>query len=77
LGQLGLGEFVASDEADFITKGLDWAGRLHELAELRAHLRDRCRASPTSRPAIVADALERALRRMWERWCAGLPPESF
>jgi len=77
LGRLGLDEFVATDEADFVSKGLHWAGRLHELAELRASLRDRCQASPAGQPAIFADALERALRRMWTRWCAGLPPESF
>jgi protein O-GlcNAc transferase len=77
LGQLELGEFVATDAADFVTKGLAWAGRLHELAELRASLRNLCRASPAGRPAIMADALEQALRRMWARWCSGLPPESF
>jgi predicted O-linked N-acetylglucosamine transferase (SPINDLY family) len=77
LGQLGLGEFAAADAAEFVIKGVQWAGRLHELAELRASLRDRWQASPAGQPAIIADALEHALRRMWTRWCAGLPPESF
>jgi predicted O-linked N-acetylglucosamine transferase (SPINDLY family) len=77
LGRLGLDEFVATDAADFVSKGLDWAGRLHDLAELRTSLRDRCQASAAGQPAIFADALERALRRMWVRWCSGLPPESF
>jgi len=26
---------------------------------------------------LVAAGLERALRTMWQRWCAGLPPEHF
>jgi len=26
---------------------------------------------------IVVAGLEYALRHMWERWCAGLPAESF
>jgi predicted O-linked N-acetylglucosamine transferase (SPINDLY family) len=77
LGQLGLDEFVAADDAEFVAKGLSWAVRLPELAKLRASLRDRCRASPAGQSAILADALEQALRRMWVRWCRGLPPESF
>jgi predicted O-linked N-acetylglucosamine transferase (SPINDLY family) len=77
LGRLGMDEFVAVDAADFVAKGLDWAARLPELAQLRAGLRDRWQTSPVGRPVIIADALERALRRMWTRWCSGLPPQSF
>jgi hypothetical protein len=44
---------------------------------LRAGLRERCRQSPNQRPDILVAALERALRRMWTRWCANLPAESF
>lgn len=77
LGQLGLEQFIAADAADFVTKGLHWAAHIHELAELRASLRHRCQASAAGQPAILADALERALRRMWTRWCSGEPPESF
>jgi predicted O-linked N-acetylglucosamine transferase (SPINDLY family) len=76
-GQLGLDDFVAADAADFVTKGVSWAARLQELAGLRGHLRQRWQASPAGQPQILADALEQALRRMWTRWCSGLPPESF
>jgi len=75
--QLGLDEFVAADPAEFVEKGLYWAAHLHELAQLRASLRGRWEASPAGQPALIADALEHALRRMWTRWCSGLPPESF
>ena len=27
--------------------------------------------------ALIAAGVESALRTMWERWCAGLPAESF
>lgn len=77
LGLLGLNEFVAADVTDFVSKGLHWAGRIHELAELRAGMRYRWQTSPAGQPGLMADALEHALRRMWARWCAGLPPESF
>jgi predicted O-linked N-acetylglucosamine transferase (SPINDLY family) len=77
LAPLDLEDFVAADAADFVAKGLDWAGRLDELAALRTALRARLHASPTRKPALVADALERALRHMWHRWCRDLQAESF
>ncbi|HWG71471.1 MAG TPA: hypothetical protein VN692_18805, partial [Steroidobacteraceae bacterium] len=77
LGQLGLDEFVAATCADFVAKGSYWAAHAGELAEVRAGLRDRWRRSPARKPEVVADSLERAIRRMWTRWCAGLPAESF
>jgi protein O-GlcNAc transferase len=77
LAPLGLEDFIAADAADFVAKGVDWAGRLDELAALRAALRARLHASPTRKPALIADALERALRHMWHRWCIGLQAESF
>jgi len=40
-------------------------------------LRERFAQSPIGQPALVAAGLERALRTMWQRWCAGLPPEHF
>jgi predicted O-linked N-acetylglucosamine transferase (SPINDLY family) len=77
LGHLGLGEFIAASPTDFAAKGLYWAGHLGELAQLRAGLRVRWQAAPAREPKIVADGIERALRQMWRRWCAGLAPESF
>jgi len=77
LGQLGLEEFVAESAADFVAKGLYWSTHLDALAGLRAGLRARWRAAPARQSAFVADGIERALRHMWRRWCAGLPPESF
>jgi predicted O-linked N-acetylglucosamine transferase (SPINDLY family) len=77
LGLLDLDEFVAADAADFVAKGLHWAAHLEQLAALRASLRQRWEASPAGQPAIMADALEHAVRRMWTRWCSGLQPVSF
>ena len=37
----------------------------------------RCEASPSRSPDLIAAGMYRALRHMWQRWCAGLPPESF
>lgn len=77
LGHLGLTEFVADSAQEFVEKGLYWSTHLDALADLRAGLRARWLAAPARQTAFVADGIERALRHMWRRWCAGLPPESF
>jgi protein O-GlcNAc transferase len=77
LGLAGLDEFIAADAADFVAKGQHWAARLDTLAALRAGLRERCLQRPSQRPDILVAALAQALRRMWTRWCANLPAESF
>jgi predicted O-linked N-acetylglucosamine transferase (SPINDLY family) len=77
LGHVGLDDFVAKDAEDFQEKGLSWARDLARLAAVRAGLRARWKQSPARRPEVIATGLETALRTMWQRWCAGLPPESF
>jgi predicted O-linked N-acetylglucosamine transferase (SPINDLY family) len=77
LGQMGLPEFIATSADEFVDKGLYWSRHLPALAEVRAGLRDRWSGSTGRRADSVAVALEAALRRMWRRWCADLPTESF
>jgi len=77
MSQLGLEGFIASSAADFTDKGAYWAAHLEELAAIRAALRERWQRAPIRDPDAVSAALSAALRRMWTRWCAGLPPESF
>jgi protein O-GlcNAc transferase len=77
IGQVGLDEFIATSPADFVAKGIHWANNLAALAQVRANLRTTWQQSPTRAPHAIAAGLERALRHMWTRWCAGLPAESF
>lgn len=77
LGHVGLDEFAAQDAAAFVRNGLSWADRLSALASLRAGLRERFAQSAPSQPALIAAGLERSLRTMWQRWCAGFPAASF
>jgi tetratricopeptide (TPR) repeat protein len=77
LGQLDLNGFIATGVEDFVAKGLYWAKDLAALAKVRAELRSRWQQSPARQPDLIAASLEQALRHMWTRWCAGLPPESF
>ena len=76
-GHVGLEAWVAATPDDFVEKGLFWANHLAALAALRATLRDRFAQSALGQPTAVAAGLERALRHMWQRWCADLPAESF
>lgn len=74
---LGLTEFIAESEDEFVAKATLWSQQAPELAAIRAELRSRMQASPFRQPPLVTRWLESALRTMWYRWCDGLPPESF
>jgi protein O-GlcNAc transferase len=77
LCQAGLEAFIALDTADFVQKGLSWANNLATLSDIRTGLRDHIAMSAMGQPEVIAAGVERALRIMWQRWCAGLPAESF
>lgn len=78
LGHVGLdAAFAAHDAADFVQKGSSWADNLAALSDIRTELRERFAKSARGQPAVIAASVERALRIMWQRWCAGLPAESF
>lgn len=74
---VGLQAFVASDAADFVTKGVAWATNVSDLARIRAGLRNDFDRSAMGRPDVIAAGLEKALRIAWRRWCEGLPAESI
>ena len=77
MGQMGLAAFVAHDREDLVRKGVYWANHLAELADLRSGMRVRFGQSAVGQPGLIAAALANALRTMWQRWCDGLPAESF
>lgn len=77
LGHAGVEVFVAHLAAEFVAHGMRWANDLAALAALRGELRERLRSSAMGRPELVAAGMARALRRMWQRWCGGLPAEAF
>lgn len=77
LEQVSLAEFIASDDDDFLQKGIAIAGAPAHLAQLRTGMRARMSNAPSGQPALIAAGLDNALRGMWQRHCAGLPPASF
>ncbi|HZF77391.1 MAG TPA: tetratricopeptide repeat protein [Acetobacteraceae bacterium] len=74
--QVGLGEFVAGSEDEYVAKAVSWAHRVQELSTLRSQLRARVEERLVS-PERLLDGMDVALQTMWQRWCAGLPVESF
>ena len=75
MGSLGLEDWVARSEDEYVGKAIEFASNLEELAELRAELPSRSLLAADG--AREARCLEGAFREMWKRWCAGLPPCAF
>jgi protein O-GlcNAc transferase len=70
-------QFVADTPEKFIQLAVNWANDLQKLDELRATLRHRLQQSPLMNAKLFAQDLESAYRKMWQRYCQSLPPESF
>lgn len=73
----GLDEWAVDTPAAYVAQACRAAADLPALAALRAGMRARIEQGPLIDPSIISRGLESALRTMWIRWCAGLPPEPF
>lgn len=69
LRNVGLPEWIAADEDDYVAKAVHYAADLDGLAALRAQLRERLLASPLCDAPRFARHLEQAFRQMWRIWC--------
>jgi protein O-GlcNAc transferase len=66
---LGLTDFIVDTKEQYIDTAVDWVTtRKHELATIRAGLRDQCDASPICQGYL--EATEAAYRQAWRDWCA-------
>ena len=71
LTNVGLPDWIAADQDDYLGKALAFAADLTALAELRGRLRAQFHASPLCDAPRFARNLEEALRKMWRAWCEG------
>lgn len=71
---LGLGTFITEDDDTLVQLGTFLAQNVPALAAMRASMRERFVNSVVGYPGVAAAGLELALRKMWQRWCAGEPP---
>ncbi len=70
LSAAGVPELVAASEAGYVSLAASLAGDLPRLAQLRATLRERMKASPFMDAPCFARNVEQAYREMWREWCA-------
>ena len=66
---VGLADWVAFDEASYVSKAAGFAGDIDSLTRLRSGMRERMRASPVMDEQGFANDVENAYREMWEHWC--------
>jgi len=69
LTALGMTEWIATNETDFVAKAMRFAADSELRARLRKTQRQRMQASALCDPAGLAGALEDAYRAMWKKWC--------
>ncbi len=70
LHAIGLPEWVAQSDEEYVSFATERAADLPRLAELRAALRPRMQASPLMDAPRFARHIETAYRTLWQRWCA-------
>ena len=69
LSRVGLQEFVAQNQSDYVEKAVAWAERRESLGELRSSLRERLLGSPVMDAGRLARGLETAFREAWRAYC--------
>jgi predicted O-linked N-acetylglucosamine transferase (SPINDLY family) len=74
LMNLGLPEWIAATEADYIDKACGFANRPELLNELRLGMRERMKHSPLMDGPAFARDMEAAYRGMFEHWLDTVPP---
>jgi protein O-GlcNAc transferase len=74
LTNLGLPKLVARSETEYVNVAAGLAEDLPRLAQLRANLRDRMKASVLMDAPRFAQQVEQAYRKMWQAWCVRQSP---
>ena len=75
LTAVGLRELIAGTPEDYLARGVQLAGDLDKLAQMRRTMRNRMLGSPLCEARIFTRSLEEAYRSMWQRWCAQAPSD--
>jgi predicted O-linked N-acetylglucosamine transferase (SPINDLY family) len=65
----GLGDWVSATTQEYVAKAVSWSGRLDELSNLRAGMRERLKASPLMDGPLFAQSVGDAIEGM----CAANP----
>jgi predicted O-linked N-acetylglucosamine transferase (SPINDLY family) len=71
LSAIGMGDWVASSNDEYVDIALKHAALPHDLRTIRRDLPAKIASSAAGNPALYVRAVEKAYRTMWERYCAG------
>jgi protein O-GlcNAc transferase len=74
MSSVGLPEFVADSHDAYVAIAKRWAADIPALADIRAGMRERMKASPLMDGARVTKDLEAKLRSVWRDWCEAQSP---
>lgn len=69
LHTLGLPDWIARDEDEYVSKAIAFSGDVAALSVLREGLRERMRRSALCQTMRFARNFEGAVRSMWHAWC--------
>jgi protein O-GlcNAc transferase len=69
LSGLGLNDWIASNEKDYVALAEHLAADLPRLSSLRGQMRAMMRASPVGNPDAYCRAVEAAYRAAWRSYC--------
>lgn len=75
MGSLGLDEWVAWSEDEYVGKAVEFTDDLVRLAALRDELR--LRLMSVSGGSVETACMQGAFREMWRRWCIGTDTQGF
>lgn len=70
MSNLGLPDWVAQSEQDYVHKAVTFGGNIPLLKELRSSMRKRMQASPVMDEHSFAQDVENAYKNMWQTWLA-------
>ena len=68
---------VAKSVGEMVEQAQEWAARPDGLRRVRAGLRPHLQQMHATQLDVVVAGVSRALRRIWQRWCAGQAPEGM
>jgi protein O-GlcNAc transferase len=70
LTTLGLQDWIAASQEDYVRRAVQFARNPSTIAELRKSLRSKMLGSPLTDKRLFTRDMEEAFRRMWQSWCS-------
>ena len=67
---LGMTDWIAENQEQYVELAIQKAGNLQSLAALRQQLRGIFTSSIIGAPVAYTRAVEREYRKLWQEWCA-------